>query len=122
MGKRLRSSRLWMNAQLKEGAMKKPRTRVFHARDQFTRRAGHPWPVWPVDYEYVADVETDDPDVAMKATQNVEGSWRFNENVRAYSLIVRSTSTGDILILPDGYVLFVSAVGFEVIGIPDWSD
>ena len=102
--------------------MKKPRTRVFHARDRFARGFSNPWPVWPVDYDYVADVATDNPDVAMKMTQSGEEFWQSNRNVRAYRPARRSTSPGDVFILPDGYILFVSNFGFDVIGMADLSE
>ena len=52
--------------------MKKPRTRVFHARDRFARGFENPWPVWPVDYDYVAGRRDGQP----RRSHEGDAEWR----------------------------------------------
>ena len=64
-------------------------------------------------YQQVAEVSTDDLDVAYELTNTISGPWWLNEKVtkRFDGKGCRSTSVGDV-ICTGGYVWAVSPVGF----------
>ena len=55
---------------------------------------------FPADYELVAEVDTDDLDVAFERTNTIHGPWWENESVLAIKQ-TRSTSVGDVLEVGD---------------------
>lgn len=63
-------------------------------------------------YEKVADVFSDDLDVAFEKTNHIDKSWQENKEVYSLKNKARSTSVGDLFIR-ENEVFLVSAVGFE---------
>jgi hypothetical protein len=64
------------------------------------------------DLQLVATVDTESLDIAYELTNNIDGSWTENENVRSFiGCVARSSSIGDIL-EKDGKKYIVARVGF----------
>lgn len=63
-------------------------------------------------YQKVADVFTDNLDVAFEKTNHIDKSWQENEEVNAVVSKARSTSVGDLMVR-DEEVFVVSSIGFE---------
>jgi len=64
-------------------------TKVWHAKKMGVGE-------FPADYEMVAVVETDSPDVAFELTNTIECPWWENAGVQAQKK-TRSTSMGDVV-------------------------
>lgn len=76
-------------------------SQVFHAiRPTFGFSAclGLPEPQFPVDFELVAEVDTDNVDEAFRLTNHIDQSWYENEGVKTIKKS-RSTSVGDIVVV-----------------------
>jgi len=93
---------------------------------------GHgPEPVWPGQYEHVADVlvcgEDDACDRAFERTNTIDQPWWENDGVHAYDRRnqggFRSTSVGDVVVV-EGKVWRCERIGWSLIDIrtPDKSD
>lgn len=63
-------------------------------------------------YQKVADVFTDDLELAFEKTNHINKSWQENKDVHALTGKARSTSVGDLFI-KDNEVFLVSSIGFE---------
>lgn len=66
------------------------------------------------EYVHVADVDSDDLDVAFEKTNHIDRSWMENEGVTAHGTRQRSTSVGDVLEV-NGKLYAVSGVGFTAL-------
>ena len=71
-------------------------------------------------YTHVADVVTDNEDIAFERTNTIWNEWWRNEDVDPQFLGrgCRSTSVGDIVVLPNGKVLRCASTGWEVLDVP----
>ena len=65
----------------------------------------------PEELVKVAEVETDDLDVAYRQTNHIDTAWYENADVVAYNRDARSTSVGDVLEL-NGERYVVAVAGF----------
>ena len=97
---------------------KKKTTKVFHVRSFYARLVAirgdyEPCAVFPDDYRLVAEVETNSVSQAWLLTNDVGCDWWLNDEVTAYVTPCRSTSVGDVLVLPDGKTLRICGRGFE---------
>ena len=63
-------------------------------------------------YIAVADVDTDDLDVAFRQTNHITTDWTLNRDVEALVKRPRSSSVGDVFI-HDGTAYVVAPFGFE---------
>jgi len=70
---------------------------------------------FPFDFRKVADVATDDLDVAYRLTNSIDGYWWENVDVHPTfrDAGCRSTSVGDLMIR-DGIKYVVAPAGFEL--------
>lgn len=68
--------------------------------------------------EKVADVDTDNLDIAFMLTNNIDNPWPENNKVIAASKNLRSTSAGDVLI-KGGISYLVLDIGFKSVKITD---
>ena len=66
------------------------------------------------DFEYVADVESNNMDDAYRLTNSIEFYWGDNEEVEEHGSRHRSTSVGDILVCEDG-IYAVAMSGFKLL-------
>lgn len=90
--------------------------RVYHARPEFQAPSGDgPSTFFRCFYEFVAKVEGDDSDEAFRLTNHIDRDWTENPGVQAAPGRHRSTSVGDVLVMPDGRHLYIAAVGFKEI-------
>ena len=64
------------------------------------------------DYELVAEVNTNNKDVAFDLTQNMDESWSLNQNVTTKSEDARSTSVGDVVVY-NGEFFIVDTYGWK---------
>ena len=69
----------------------------------------YPWrgkaPQWPAEYAMVArveDTEADDVDDVYRLTNSIDDYWGYNKGVFPQGGPHRSTSMGDVVVLPDG--------------------
>ena len=72
----------------------------------------------PEDCTHVADVDTDDLNVAYQLTNNIEDSWCDNKGVTISEVVrqlggARSTSMGDVM-FHDGKWYMVASIGFTL--------
>lgn len=82
-------------------------------------------PCFPDDYEKVADVTTAYPEMDEKLlglelvfglTQNKDASWAENKDVVwSKSDRLRSTSVGDVIVMPNGKRMYCEPVGWKII-------
>ena len=88
-------------------------TKVYHALDP-TFGWGDSDPAWPDGYVLVADVSVDDPDMAYELTNTIDNYWWENDKVDQNFVGdgCRSTSVGDVLVMPDGRVLRCASFGW----------
>lgn len=63
-------------------------------------------------YSKVAEVQSNDLEVAFELTNHIDSSWQENKGVTSFAERARSTSVGDLCI-KDDEVFVVSAIGFE---------
>ena len=89
------------------------KTKVFHAVPFRSRLVGDPWALFPEDYQLVAEVNTDNVDEAYYRTNDLGEGWWLDERVTAHVAPCRSTSVGDVLVLPDGKALRVCRLGYR---------
>lgn len=64
-------------------------------------------------YALVAEVETTDMHRAFGLTNNTDEVWTLNPGVRAFVESCRSTSVGDVIVMPDDEAYLVLSVGFR---------
>jgi hypothetical protein len=69
-------------------------------------------------YIHVADVDTDDLEIAFEKTNTIDMYWWDNPEVKAYKTNTRSTSVGDILV-QGGVVKVVADMGFKNLNITE---
>lgn len=74
---------------------------------------------WPDDYKLVAEVDTDDKDVAFEKTNHTDHDWTSNPGVTPITDGVtnvfhqhRSTSVGDVMQLETGRLWRVENIGW----------
>lgn len=82
-------------------------------------------PRFPDDYEKVAEVKTAYPEMdetllslemVFALTQNKNSSWTENKDVVwAKSNQLRSTSVGDVIVMPNGKRIYCEPIGWKVI-------
>lgn len=65
-------------------------------------------------YHKVAEVKTDDLEVAFEKTNHIDKAWQENTEVTSFTEKARSTSVGDVCIKGEE-VFVVSSIGFEKI-------
>ena len=68
-------------------------------------------------YRLVAEVETDDVDEAFHLTNSYDNVWWTNEKVQAHVVPCRSTSVGDVIILPSNEAFLITRTGFRSVGL-----
>ena len=66
------------------------------------------------DFDYVAEVETNDKNEAFHLTNSLEHYWGENDEVEEFGEKHRSTSMGDIFVCEDG-IYVVDFVGFKLL-------
>ena len=89
------------------------KTKVYHAVPFRPWLFGDSRALFPEDYQLVAEVKTDDVDDAYYSTNDLGNDWWLNEGVTAHVVPCRSTSIGDVLVLPDGKRFRVHPRGFR---------
>jgi len=85
--------------------------KVFHAVRPTFGVPGLPEPVWPQDYELVAELVSDDLGNIFRLTNHIDCAWYENEGVVTYKQS-RSTSVGDIVQTRNGLFLCMP-IGWE---------
>jgi hypothetical protein len=89
---------------------------VFLNREE-GKRDGTMW------YEHVADVATNDPEVAWRETNHIEGSWQDNPLVTVIGepdVKHRSSSVGDVFyIVHEEYMCVIDKIGFTKFPVMD---
>lgn len=70
---------------------------------------------FPVGYIHVANVDTNDLEVAFELTNTIDRAWWSNPGVQAKVSPCRSTSVGDIMVKDTGSRHWVAGMGFEVL-------
>jgi hypothetical protein len=72
---------------------------------------------WPKDYDHVATVDTEDKERAFELTNSIDKAWQFNSGVTCPSgrwrVGYRSTSVGDVIVMPDGAALLCAGCGWD---------
>lgn len=90
-------------------------SQVFHDRDfnpVETRKR-----VFPDDFVLVAEVNSDSLEEIYRLTNHIDEAWWDNPGVkRIPENPVRSTSTGDLVILSDGRMFVCCTIGWSQIG------
>ena len=91
-------------------------------RDAFMRWMSNMWlpdatpPAFPDDYTMVAVVEGEDVETAYRLTNHIDAPWWENEGVTLIGNPEhRSTSTGDVVVMPNGQVLRCDNAGWTEI-------
>lgn len=74
--------------------------------------AGVSQPHWPADFIQVALVETDELETAYRQTNHIQRAWTENEDVQPLTSRPRSSSVGDVFVLPGGKAMRVAGCGF----------
>lgn len=87
--------------------------RVFHAVSFSLPCPENPLVGALMDYALVAEVETPDMHRAFCLTNNTDEVWTLNPGVRAFVESCRSTSVGDVIVMPDDEAYLVMSVGFR---------
>jgi len=87
-------------------------------------REGHPDPVYPADFFMVAVVEVPErqepnPDHAFHLTNHIDRAWWENPGVTLVGEPRhRSTSVGDVVIMPNGRAMLCTPLGFRALKTP----
>lgn len=91
---------------------------VYHANNPnfAPLESGQPQPPWPSDFTRVATVQTDDINEAWQKTNHVFHPWGENEGVTAHQEKVRSSSCGDVFVLPGGTAMRTGDTSFCEVG------
>lgn len=84
--------------------------KVFHETEP---KFGMGSSAWPDGFTHVADVDTDDLEVAYGLTNHVVGAWTANKEVTPHGTKFRSTSVGDRMQTEDGKLWQVDDFGFS---------
>jgi len=92
------------------------KTRVYHAVGGNFRSARDPWAWCPSGFELVAELETEDLDKVFRLTNDCGEDWWLNKGVTAFVVPSRSTSVGDVIVLPNGQGYTVEPIGFRPVG------
>jgi len=92
-------------------------TLVYHVVRPRFRSPDNPFAPIPAAFELVAEIETDDLEEAFRLTNSEEQEWWFNDRVFARTDPCRSTSVGDVIVLPDGEAFIVNSWGYRPLGI-----
>jgi len=66
-------------------------------------------------FTHVADVDTNDLNVAYEKTNHWERSWQENAEVTPKNEKARSTSVGDVLVVEGPVVYVVASIGFQLL-------
>lgn len=73
-------------------------------------------PLFPADYELVAEVECKDLEDAFRATNTIDDIWTKNpEVIQLHKRQCRSTSVGDVLEDEDGIAMYCAPCGWDEI-------
>ena len=71
-------------------------------------------PPWPDDFKLVARMHTNDPNTLWHLTNHIESNWCENEDLECVGEPThRSSSVGDVFVMPDGRILRVAGNGFR---------
>lgn len=89
----------------------------FHNKHD-TIRAIYAGDVNGLNYEKVADVDTDELEYAFERTNSIDYYWGENEDVKENGSQHRSTSTGDLMLINSKFFV-VADFGFAEIAIHD---
>ena len=89
------------------------KTRVYHDLDFNPLESRQRF--FPSDYVLVAEVETNSKDVAFERTNSIDCAWFDNEGVIVHEK-ARSTSMGDVVVLPNGEAHLCEMLGWSLIG------
>ncbi len=87
--------------------------RVFHAVTFIWPCPENPLAGALTAYALVAEVETTDVESAFDLTNHNDEDWTLNQGVRAFVESCRSTSVGDVIVMPDDEAYLVLPVGFR---------
>ena len=88
------------------------KAKVYHATVDIPTSFLTRWASFPEEYELVAEVNTDSLDEAFQLTNTTDVEWWFYLGVTAYVSPCRSTSVGDVIVLPNGEPFRVLARGY----------
>lgn len=76
--------------------------------------------VWPDDFDVIATVQSEDPDIVYEATNTIDHPWWDNEIATCLKPGgARSTSVGDVVVNSKDEVFIVLPVGWKKIGTAD---
>ena len=92
------------------------RSRVFHAVRTDFRTVDRSRARFLEGFRLVADVETTSLDEAFLLTNTMDNAWWANEKVYAYRAPCRSTSVGDVIVLPGGRAYLIMQFGYCNLG------
>lgn len=87
--------------------------RVFHAVNFILPDPENPLAGALTAYALVAEVETTDVEMAFQLTNHIDEDWTLNPGVRAFVQSCRSTSVGDMIVMPDDEAYLVLPIGFR---------
>ena len=65
------------------------------------------------EYMHVADVATNDLEIAYRQTNHITDNWTLNDDVTAHHKNPRSSSIGDLFVDADGNVEVCAPFGFQ---------
>ena len=94
-------------------AIRNGKAKVYHAVWPGFHSGDNLFGQCPDGYQLVAEVETESLDDAFRLTNDVDGHWWLNAGVSARRIPCRSTSVGDVIVLPDGEPFVVLRCGFQ---------
>lgn len=84
---------------------------VFEGREEGVGTKG-------LSYELVAEVDTDDAEVAFSLTNHLDSPWTANDGVKKMGATsARSTSVGDVMRVNSGQYFYVAPIGFRPIDL-----
>lgn len=86
--------------------------KVYHSKT-LTNPFAEVNPIFPIDYNKVADIETKDLNEAYELSNSINSPWLFNNKVKSDLLVCRSTSVGDVIEDNDGNFFMVDMIGFK---------
>lgn len=64
-------------------------------------------------YAPIATIEAEDPEEVYALSQSIHAPWIEGARVEAMVNVARSTSVGDVVVLPGGAAMIVKGIGFE---------
>ena len=92
------------------------KTRVYHATPPNFGFEDYPCWMCPDTFKLVAEVDTNDLTEAFLLTNDMGSDWWLHEQVQVFVMPCRSTSVGDVLVLPDGEAFIALRFGFHSLG------